>query len=239
MPAIANKVIASSIEFIQPDEAILRLEKISSELKSRLSLLDNGQDRYLAIYAYRLAVDAHIDFLSGVNDKEFFTPVAWDRGTNLPSHPSMAADIASIAKRNSNPLLKGILESFSRWTPIFRENFDCACGSGSKFEKVSWCILLNHVMSEKDGELTVKQFLAAIPEKPEYMEKLKAHHQPNKISQADDRFIIISECINAITNSQKASVRAIEFWASKQVNIVNLQNLFDSFLQKNMEASAV
>ena len=240
MPRITEASATSSIEFICPNEAIARLTKVSQEIKTHLSAktISDGH-QHLASVAYCLALDTHVDFLSRVNDEEFFTPVAWDTRTNLPSHPSMSADIASGAEHNNSPLLRGILKSFSRWTPIFKEKFEnCACGNGSVMN-VGWCILLNHAMSEQDGELTVKQFLAVIPEKQKYREKLLAHHQPNKISQADERFVIILECVNTITNNGQVSARAIDFWASKQVNINNFGKLFDSFSRNKVEVGAV
>ena len=238
MPRITEASATSSIEFICPNEAIARLTKVSQEIKTHLSAktISDGH-QHLASVAYCLALDTHVDFLSRVNDEEFFTPVAWDTRTNLPSHPSMSADIASAAK-DAGPLLRGVLKSFFQWTPLFRENIDCACGSDSKFVKVSWCIMLNHAMSEVDGELVVKQFLAAVPDKPEYMEKLKAHHQPNKISQADGRFVIILECNNTISNHGGISIKLTDFWASNLVNVENLRNLFNSSLNKMKEVGA-
>lgn len=212
--------------FIQPQEAISKLTETVELLRIE------KHPRLLSAATYYLALRAHIDFLSTFNDDLISTSVAWDTRIDLPSCPSMAADVAKYAEKINNPVLRGILRSFTEWTPIFRENFDCACGSGNKFENARWDIMLNHTMHESDGELVVKQFLAGTSVKAEYMKKFLAHHRPNKISQADESIVIILSCENAITS--KGDIRAIDFWSSKHVDVNNFVKLIHLFQERGV-----
>ena len=184
-------------EFKHYKESLELIEKISVGLKKELEKVEPLE--FLPLWCLWVALCAEMKTLEMINGKYLNSPLAWDAETNLPSHPSLAAD----AKRacdflpEINPRLKTILSSFSGRAFLGEETIKCQCASNS-FEKrnVKESFYLLHGLKKNDGQLAVKQMLSVRADDRAHLEH---HFSWSKPVPGLDMAIIVYESENCIS----------------------------------------
>jgi len=178
--------------FLNPQEAIEQLNVITSRL---LVAGESRSHEFIASEVYILALMAQAKILNYLNDENFFCRVLWDPRTNLPSHPSLAADAGKYGETfNSFPELKSILNSLSGWALLRQEKISCCCGRKERIVELD--IMLNTIMKVEGGGLSVK-LLAGV--KTDDNDHLEEHYNLKSQSRVEGDLYIIFTCENLIS----------------------------------------
>lgn len=187
--------VASAASFLDPPEAISRINNLADQISSALErrVIKNS---FVALSIYYLALKAQQRVVEYLNNDTFYCQVLWDSRTNLPSHPSLAADIAKYRDVFTvSPHLRALLESFSSWATLQKEEMECCCGGSVKPRLVSLEIMINTILKVEEDRLIIK-FLLGV--KSNDSNHLVNHYSFSKQSEVMDGLHIILICEEAL-----------------------------------------
>lgn len=202
--------------FLDPPDFVARTDKIAVRLKKEIE--QKKSPDFLAAAVYYLALKAQIKVLNYLNEDNFFCQAPWDLKTDLPSHPSLAADVVKYGELFDAPFrLRAFLCSFSGWTLFNQEILKgCRCRV-AKGENVSLDVMANAILSVKDASLTVKLLVGIKSDNLDHLIKHYGRNEKNenatKQSRVDDQLYIIYICENRIiVNGEEIFVEPISYF---------------------------
>lgn len=224
-----------ALGIISPEQAIERLEKLTCLLRQQLST-QKDKTYFTPLVSYCAALNVQSQALRCFN--EFVeVGVPWDEELNLPSSPSMAADIKTYSEQiGLKGELKGLFSSFSGWALFRRVVESCACGwikkrgGGLMFRDVSIDIMVNTIIkTEEGGNLKIKQFIGVRADDAEHL----AHHYEifSRQSSAVGDLMIILESENCLKFSRdRIGVEAIDLKKAKNFDLDAFSSILSDFL---------
>lgn len=207
--------------FLIPTEAISRLDEITSQLRERLD--SERLPKFLAAEVCYLAFLAQKKILGYLNDENFFCRILWDPRTNLPSHPSLTADVAKCGETFNMPSgLRALLNSFSCWTVLQKEELKgCVCSGKSK--TISIEVMTNTILRVQDNGLAVKLLIGVRADDQSHLEK---HYNIKKQSRASDGLIIIFTCENRIVlTGEGLTVESVSYSSAETFSVPDFEKM--------------
>lgn len=179
------------ISILNPPEAITRIDRLIETVDKRCSKV--GQpNRFVTLSLFLMALIAQKKVIRHLNDENFFCQVPWDNKINMPSHPSLAADVVKYGDLfGASQHLKAFLDSFFEWTLLQRQDMECCCGGSMKLRPVSLEIMINTILKVENNELLIK-FLLGI--KSNDSSHLANHYSFSQQSEVIDDLHIILIC---------------------------------------------
>ena len=217
--------------FLVPNEAISRLDEVINQLKLKLG--ENNQPNLLAAQVFCLALEAQKKVLAYLNDDNFYCQVPWDPATDLPSHPSLAADVAKYTELFPvSADLKALLNSFSGWSLLHHEKLP-ACCCGRKERPVDSDIMLNAILKSDNGSLTIKFLVGVKSGDNDHLEK---HYNIKQKSQVVDGLIIIFICENRIivNSSDESTIEVLNFSHAEQFDVSVFEGMVNKEVSKTI-----
>ncbi|OGM99539.1 MAG: hypothetical protein A3B91_01985 [Candidatus Yanofskybacteria bacterium RIFCSPHIGHO2_02_FULL_41_29] len=207
--------------FLNPKESIDRIDSITLKLGEITK--KQRSSKFLASVVYCLALRAQSKILNYLNDENFFCRVLWDQRTNLPSHPSLAADVGKYGETfDPSPELKSVLSSLSGWALFRQEKLLCCCGRKEKIRTVDLDLLLNTVIKVEERGLSVKLLVGV---KANDVDHLEVHYNIKRQSQVDSGLQIIFTCENLIRlDGEEVTAEPVSFSHAEQFNVPELDD---------------
>ena len=179
-----------TVSFLYPSGAVARSEVITNQIEKLLGA--DIKPELFAARVYCLALRAQQKILGYLNSDSFYCQVLWDDRTGLPSHPSLAADVAKCGEVFGLPAeLRALLNSLSEWTVLRSEKLEGCCCSG-KPRDILLDIMVNTVLRVDADWLTIKLFLGVRTNDEKHLEKHYGFKRQSRAS-GDINIIFIGE----------------------------------------------
>lgn len=186
--------------FLTPKESISKIDQITDKLK--LVIQGTAGQNYLPLRVYLLGLLAQRKIIEYLNDDNLWCQVVWDSATGLPSHPSFAADLVKYTETfKTGDILEAILNSFSGWTLLQREESLCCCGGGERM--VSREMMVNTVLKAGEDGLVIKLLVGV---RSGDLKHLEHHFKIGKPSRVDGNLYIVFTSENQIRYNENSGL---------------------------------
>ncbi len=176
------------VDFVDYRDSIQRLNQILKQLEP---------EGLYATALWRMIFAAERDVLKSINSEFLHSALAWNRRTNLPSHPTLIADLQKyIEIFKPASWKKAQLQSFVDWARLGRQTIKCACGRGFKTRPVTVDFILRTRLWVEDNSLVMKQMVGV---KTNDVAHLSRHYNPT--SKSTDSHVIVFESESEVSQT--------------------------------------
>lgn|SRR3989338_7212970 len=229
--ATENPTIPDIIVRLLPwDISVQELEKILLSLRGCVEGPHKNDSRYMPAHMVLFALAIQQKTLVSLNDAQLSCPVPWDARTDLPSHPSLIADMQTYIGRYHPPgAVRALLQSFASWTLLRRDTVDCSCGTFLP-RTVQYETWIHHVFHVEGAGLHIKQLLGIRSGDRLHMQR---HFHIKPEDRICDDLSVVWECANIIQCRGGATeVYPMQFAHDAHIDPQRLQEILHAAMQE-------
>lgn len=170
-------VVERAIEPLHYEEALGRIHEVRQRLKIACARIELKEKNLVPVRAFEFLLAAEVAALKFLNDGRFNYAIPWDLEVNIPSVPSMIADVGVYAARalcenKAYEVTRYACLSFSKEIPILRERYQCACGRVKFAEReIGLEILMRHIIKKRGTKLLLSQIIGIMSDDKTHLDE--------------------------------------------------------------------